>query len=154
MLPPCDRDSHGIRCSFRVFCSLTYRPYGLGVPTLPLALASALWFSLSEVNRLPFSYNQRHPLFEFGVPPEYVSVSPSRLASARQLLSWAFVPFSTCRASGSTLMRVLPRLASVRLQGLVTLLTVFSPPALTGFVSHRQRSWDFPFGAVIPSDDP
>jgi len=37
--------------------------------------------------------------------------------------------------------------ATFRLQGLVTLLTVFSLQALAGFVSHRQRSWDSPFGA-------
>jgi len=36
--------------------------------------------------------------------------------------------------------------ASFRLQGLGTLLTVFSPQSRAGFVSHRQRSWDSPFG--------
>jgi hypothetical protein len=37
--------------------------------------------------------------------------------------------------------------ASFRLQGLVTLVTAFSPRSRAGFVSHRQRSWDSPFGA-------
>jgi hypothetical protein len=37
--------------------------------------------------------------------------------------------------------------ATFRLQGLVTLLTAFSLRSLAGFVSHRQRSWDSPFGA-------
>jgi hypothetical protein len=38
-------------------------------------------------------------------------------------------------------------LATFRLQGLVTLLTVYALRALAGFVSHRRRSWDSPFGA-------
>jgi hypothetical protein len=41
--------------------------------------------------------------------------------------------------------RCLP--ATFRLQGLATLLTVYSLRALASFVSHRQRSWDSPFGA-------
>jgi hypothetical protein len=42
--------------------------------------------------------------------------------------------------------RCLP--ATFRLQGLVTLLTVFSLRSRAGSVSHRQRSWDLPFGAL------
>jgi hypothetical protein len=34
-----------------------------------------------------------------------------------------------------------------RLQGLVTLVAVFSRRARVGFVSRRRRSWDSPFGA-------
>jgi hypothetical protein len=37
--------------------------------------------------------------------------------------------------------------ATFRLQGLSTLMTAFSLRSLAGFVSHRQRSWDSPFGA-------
>jgi hypothetical protein len=37
-----------------------------------------------------------------------------------------------------------------RLQGLITLLTVLSLRCLAGFVSHRQRSWDSPFGVPPP----
>jgi hypothetical protein len=37
--------------------------------------------------------------------------------------------------------------AAFRLQGLATLLTAYSPRSLAGFVSHRRRSWDLPFGA-------
>jgi hypothetical protein len=36
--------------------------------------------------------------------------------------------------------------ATVRLQGLATLLTAYALESRAGFVSHRQRSWDFPFG--------
>jgi len=38
------------------------------------------------------------------------------------------------------------RPATFRLQGLVTLLTAFALESRAGFVSHRQRSWDSPFG--------
>jgi len=37
--------------------------------------------------------------------------------------------------------------ATFRLQGLATLLTAYSPRCRAGFLSHRQRSWDSPFGA-------
>jgi hypothetical protein len=39
--------------------------------------------------------------------------------------------------------RVVPDPLTVRLQGLVTLLTAFAPHRLAGLVSSRQRSWDF-----------
>ena len=42
--------------------------------------------------------------------------------------------------------RALPAPATFRLQGLVTLLAACSFRARAGFVSHRQRSWDCPFG--------
>jgi hypothetical protein len=37
--------------------------------------------------------------------------------------------------------------ALFRLQGLFTLLTAYALRSLAGFISHRQRSWDSPFGA-------
>jgi hypothetical protein len=45
------------------------------------------------------------------------------------------------------LPRALPTPATVRLQGLVTLWAVYAFRARAGFVSHRRRSWDSPFGA-------
>jgi hypothetical protein len=45
------------------------------------------------------------------------------------------------------LPRALPRPATFRLQGLTTLWAAFSRRARAGFVSHRRRSWDSPFGA-------
>jgi hypothetical protein len=65
---------------------------------------------------------------------------------SRRLLSWAFVPYSTCWLGRSTSRRRRPP-ASVRLQGLVTLLAAYALPNRAGSVSHRQRSWDSPFGA-------
>jgi hypothetical protein len=86
------------------------------------------------------------PLFEIHLPPEYYPTGPSLPAAAGKLLSWAFVPFSTS-GHGDPLTRALPQPATVRLQGLATLLTAFARRARAGFVSHRQRSWDSPFGA-------
>jgi len=50
------------------------------------------------------------------------------------------------RNRGST-SRGLAVPATFRLQGFVTLLAVYSPRVRAGFLSHRQRSWDSPFGA-------
>jgi len=55
-------------------------------------------------------------------------------------------PRSTCRE--------LSRLATFRLQGLVTLLTVFSLESRAGFISHRLRSWDSPFGGFLSREVP
>jgi hypothetical protein len=93
------------------------------------------------------------PLVEFRLPPEYYPVDPSRLAAAGQLLSWAFGPFSTCQDRRST-CRELAWLTSLRLQGLVTLLTAYSLRSLDGFVSHRQHSWGSPFRACPPARYP
>jgi len=84
------------------------------------------------------------------VPPESYPTTPSRQASARQHLSWASVSLQHMRNRGSTL-RELHLPASVRLQGLATLLTAYAPRIRASFVSHRQRSWDSPFGASPPA---
>jgi len=86
------------------------------------------------------------PLFEFHLPVESCSTKPSRSAAAKRLLSWTFAPFSTCQDRRST-CRGLCLPAWLRPQGLATLSTPYSLRSLAGFVSHRQRSWDSPFGA-------
>jgi hypothetical protein len=58
-----------------------------------------------------------------------------------RLLSWASGPFSTFQIRGST-SRGLATPATVRLQGLTTLLTAYAPRTLASLVSCRQRSWD------------
>jgi hypothetical protein len=88
---------------------------------------------------------QSSPLFEFRLPLESYPARPSRSAAADQLLSWALVPYSTSRIEGP-LSRVRPP-ATFRLQGLATLLAAYSLQSRAGFLSHRQRSWDSPFGA-------
>jgi hypothetical protein len=71
---------------------------------------------------------------------------PSRPAAAGQLLSWAFIPYST-PGFGGPLPQALPQPATFRPQGLVTLSTAYSLRALAGLLSCRRRSWDSPFGA-------
>jgi hypothetical protein len=79
---------------------------------------------------------------------EFCPASSSPSAAADRRLSWTFVPFSTCRFRRSLLCaRRFPFSQRIRLQGLLTLLTVSSRRNRAGFVSHRQRSWDSPFGA-------
>jgi hypothetical protein len=86
------------------------------------------------------------PLFGFRLPPESCPTLPSPPAAAGRHLSWASAPFSTSGIGGPPHAgQSLP--ATFRLQGLATLLTVCSLRARAGFVSHRRRSWDSPFGA-------
>jgi hypothetical protein len=49
---------------------------------------------------------------------------------------------STHAGNGGPLATGLARPATFRLQGLATLLAVYSPRNLAGLVSSRQRSWD------------
>jgi hypothetical protein len=60
-------------------------------------------------------------------------------------------PLSPCRVQRSTGRRH-SKPASFRLQGLVTLVTVFSRRNRVGLVSCRQRSWDSPFGAFSSAE--
>jgi hypothetical protein len=69
-----------------------------------------------------------------------------------QHLSWTFGPYSTFQRRGSTSRRPCHDPASGRLQGLVTLLTIFAPRRLAGLVSSRQRSWDSPLRSVPLSE--
>jgi hypothetical protein len=112
---------------------------------VPLALAPAVRTSLRELHRSQLS-NRPRPLCELRSPLELCPAKPSPTAAADRLLSWAFAPFSTYRIRRST-TRGLCLPASFRPQGLAALSTVFSLRTLAGFVSHRQRSWDSPFGA-------
>jgi hypothetical protein len=89
---------------------------------------------------------QAGPLLEFRSPLEPSPTKPCRPAVTDQPLSWTLLPFSTSRL-GDPLATGFPRPATFRLQGLVTLLTVYSLRARAGLVSCRRRSWDSPFGA-------
>jgi hypothetical protein len=86
----------------------------------------------------------------FGLLSEYYPAIPSQLTAVGRLLSWAFVPFSTRKDRRSTYHGLSPP-ATFRLQGLGTLLTVYSLRSRAGYLSHRQRSWDSPFGAFPSS---
>jgi len=74
---------------------------------MPLAVSSALWFSLSGFAGCLFSFRAL-PLCEFRFPPEYHPTDPSRPTEAFRLLSWASVPYGTDQDRRSTASRALP----------------------------------------------
>jgi len=87
------------------------------------------------------------PLVELRLPLEYYPTIPTRpsqrpspLMGSRSLQHLRN-PRSTHRESS--------RPATFRLQGLVTLLTAYSLESRASFISHRQRSWDSPFGGFL-----
>jgi hypothetical protein len=88
----------------------------------------------------------REPLFGFRSPPEYYPADPSRPAEAGRLLSWASTSLQHAQTRRST-YHGLASPATFRPQGLVTLSAAYSLRAPAGFLSHRRRSWDSPFGA-------
>jgi hypothetical protein len=93
--------SRGIRCSLRVFCPSKYCAYGLRIPVLLLALASALRFFLAGVYGLLFKQSVSSSR-RVSRSSRVLFSQPSRPASTGRLLSWAFAPFSTCRHRRST----------------------------------------------------
>jgi hypothetical protein len=136
--------SYGIGGSFRVSHPLKYHRYGFRSPALPLAVASAVRFSLSGFCRLPIKVARQvlSSSFTFleSVTQQHLPDPSQRIKSSHGLL----LP-TAHTGSKIHLTRARPP-ATVRLQGLVTLLTAYSLRSLAGFVSHRQRSWDSPFG--------
>jgi len=86
------------------------------------------------------------PLFGFNSPSESsrrILVSQPQPADTSHGLS---LP-SAHQGSEVHLPQGFPSPAQFRPQGLVTLSAAYSLRARAGFVSHRQRSWDSPFGA-------
>jgi hypothetical protein len=126
--------------------SVTVSHYWFSDPTLPLAVASAVWFSLDGRCRLRLGKPTINSALRVYLPLEFHPANPSRRVATCQLLSWALAPYSTCEIEG-LLFASLPGSLLFRLQGLVTLLAVYSLRSLAGFISHRQRSWDSPFEA-------
>jgi hypothetical protein len=142
---PRRRHPQRIDVAFRVSIPKKYRPTDSAIPLcrwIPsLGCAVFLLRTVLDEFSLPAASSLR-----VRVPPECRPTTPSQRASAHQHLSWASVSLQHMRNRGSTSRRLfLPAL--VRLQGLATLLTVCAPRIRAGFVSHRQRSWDSPFGA-------
>jgi hypothetical protein len=76
------------------------------------------------------------------LPSHYLAGSPQRISASHGLHFPTALSASKVRFS-----RALPPPAIFRLQGLITLLTVFTLRYLASLVSYRLRSWDYPFGA-------
>jgi len=76
------------------------------------------------------------------------SITQSDLAGRPQPTSSSHgLSFPTARAGSKVHLPRTCQPAAFHLQGLATLLAVYALRSLAGFVSHRQRSWDSPFGA-------
>jgi hypothetical protein len=91
------------------------------------------------------SYESPRPtLFGFRFPPEYFPIHPSRRTSGQETPASPELWFPSAQASQTDPRPPgLPHPATFRLQGLVTLLAVYSPSGLGSLVSCCQRSWDF-----------
>jgi len=111
---------------------------------LPLAVSSAMWFSRKRLRWRLFSY-QSNPLSSFA---SVLSLSEPNLANRPQPVgaSHGLLLPTAHEESKVHSSRARPP-ALFRLQGLVTLLAVYALRFRAGSVSHRQRSWDSPFGA-------
>lgn len=138
-----DPSSLGMNYSYRVSVPVGTAAIGSAIPLRLWAASLALWVSQTGRRRTRLK-NPPLPLFEFRFPPEFSLASPSRTVPPERQdrpLSWAPIPFSTSEVRGST-YRGFASPATFRLQGLVTLLTAYSPRTRAGLVSCRQRSWD------------
>jgi len=84
------------------------------------------------------------PLVGFRVPPESYPVEPGRAPPPKRPSTTPLLSFGSLqhKPDPGIHARGLASPALVRLQGLVTLLTVSAPRTLVGLVSCRQRSWD------------
>jgi hypothetical protein len=112
---------------------------------MPLGLPSAVWSSLSGLHWSQLSNAVKST--RRACLPE--SLTQSHLAGWPQPTSTSHgLRFPTAlTASKVRFTRALPPPATFRLQGLATLVTVYSLRGLASLISYRQRSWDSPFGA-------
>jgi hypothetical protein len=113
-------------------------------PALPLALASAVRFSCPGLPPMTVKLSAASSLRalpSFRVLPSNTYPTASAIRSSHGL----WLPTAHTGDSRSA-CREFSQLATFRLQGLVTLLTVYSLESRAGSVSHRRRSWDSPFG--------
>jgi hypothetical protein len=139
--------SSGIGRSFRVLHLPQYRPYWFCDPALPLApYPGCAVFPLQATADDCLGYRPR-PLVELRLPLESYPAIPTR-PSQRPSPLMGSRSLQHLRHSRST-HHESSRPATFRLQGLVTLLTGYSLESRAGFVSHRQRSWDSPFGGFL-----
>jgi hypothetical protein len=75
------------------------------------------------------------------------TVEPSRVPQPRGSSRGLSVPTTQVRFEGPLFDRI-PLLSSFRLQGLATLLTVYSPQALVDLISDPPRPWDSPLRSI------
>jgi hypothetical protein len=130
--------------SFRVFDPRKYHPYCFCDPALPLALAPAVRSSFRWLPPMTVWVIGCILSSSFHLPLEYYPATPTQPPQRSGPLM-GFDSLQHLRHPRST-HRGLSLPATFRLQGLITLLTAYSLDCRAGFVSHRRRSWDSPFG--------
>jgi len=114
---------------------------------LPLALAPAVRFSIPQAAADDCLGYRPRPLVELCLPLESYPATPTQ-PPRRPSPLMGFGSLQHIRNPRST-SRGPSQPAKFRLQGLVTLLTAYSLESRAGFVSHRRRSWDSPFGGFL-----
>jgi hypothetical protein len=103
-----------------------YRRYWFDDPTALLAVSSALWSSSSAGERA--SPKGRSPeLLPFWLSSRVLSLLTLVSHRSSRLLSWTFNSLQHKSGSRVHCTDRVPHLSSFRLQGLATLLTVYSP---------------------------
>jgi hypothetical protein len=130
-----------IGCSFRVPHSPLYRPCLVRRSHFAVDrfLGCVVFQTASFAGH--FSVSRSSPLFELRLHQEYYPAIPSRSVATDQLLSWAFVPYSTYGTGGSLhaglpARHVPPSGFGYPLGGLHPLIPCrfyFAPAALMGF---------------------
>jgi hypothetical protein len=135
----------GIGCSFRVVGPVRYRGHCFRDPTLPLAVSSAVWSSFVRLRR-PKLTDRCALSSSFAFLQSIAQRDLVRRPQPADTSHGLGLP-SAHEGSAVHIPRAQAVPASFRLQGLVTLLAAYSRRARAGFVSHRRRSWDSPFGA-------
>jgi hypothetical protein len=80
--------------------SVTVSHYWFSDPTMPLAVAPAVWFSRDGRCRLLLDKSTIIPALRVYLPLECCPANPSRRVATRWLLSWALLPYSTCEIEG------------------------------------------------------
>jgi len=127
---------------------LTHRciaPIWLGDPTLPLTVSSAVWFSKRRASLVTFQYPDR------ALSSSCASIKsitqPFLADQSRPISSSHGLLFPTAHTEPEVRFTRVCQPATFRLQGLATLLAAYTLWSLAGFISHRQHSWDSPFGA-------
>ena len=114
-------------------------------PTMPLAVSSAVWVSRASAESIPEGSIPTPASFTF--LQSISTVNPSRFAAALRLLSWTLAPYSTRQIRRSTTRRgSMP--PAFRLQGLFTLLAVYSLRTPAAVLGRPQRSWDSPLRSI------
>jgi hypothetical protein len=103
-------------------------------------------FPLADCRRLPFKLptaSSRRAAPSYRVLPSNTYPTVATAESSHGLL------LPSAHQESEVHFREPSQLATFRLQGLVALLTVSSLEFRASFVSHRQRSWDSPFGGIL-----